>query len=592
MKKLGAALILGLCSSIPGIAADKSDPEQADPRNWPAVGRSANDTHYSPLIEINRDTVSRLRLAWTLDIDATSVQSTPLAVDGVVYVAAGYSIVHAVDGRTGKQLWRYDPEVVKFAGRKLRAGAGIRGLAYSKGRLYVGTHDGRLLALDAKKGTLVWGIEALRGQDGSFISGPPRVFGDNLAIGFGDTGMVRGAVDVYAAADGRFLWRWDTEGGGGTVWNAITYDAGLGLLFVGTGNARGDAPNPQACSVIALNAMSGKQVWQYDESREDKSNCDSSTDITLATLDIDGQPRKVILHAPRDGSFHVIDRQSGQGISRAKLGEGSHNHFAQSFHPQTGWVYLPTTDVPAPITADTPADAGRSFLLAWDPARQRAQWAIPTPGAYSGGVLSTAGDLVFQGQSDGYLVGYSASQGRKAWAFFAGAPPLAAPISYGVGNKQYIAVLAGPPSGMPASVGAMAAQFGWDSRVHPRRLLAFTLDGEASLPPTPKPNAAQPVDVPEFALNEGLVREGAIVYERCQWCHGLGAAAGGAAPDLRASPVPLNPAAFAAAVRNGNEPRGMPKFEELKDSELDALRHYLRARARTAVHPSAQPSQP
>jgi quinohemoprotein ethanol dehydrogenase len=145
---------------------------------------------------------------------------------------------------------------------------------------------------------------------------------------------------------------------------------------------------------------------------------------------------------------------------------------------------------------------------------------------------------------------------------------------------------------MPASVGAMAAQFGWDSRVHPRRLLAFTLDGQASLPPTPKPNIAQPVDVPEFALNEGLVREGAILYERCQWCHGLGAAAGGAAPDLRASPVPLNPAAFAAAVRKGNEPRGMPKFEELKDSDLDALRHYLRARARAAVHPPAQPSEP
>jgi quinohemoprotein ethanol dehydrogenase len=579
-------LTLVLIVSSAGFAADKADPEQADPRNWPAVGRSVNDTHYSPLTEISRDTVSRLRLAWTLDLDVTSVQSTPLAVDGVVYVAAGYSIVHAVDGRSGKQLWRHDPEVTKFAGRRLRAGAGIRGLAYSNGRLYVGTHDGRLLALDAKKGTLVWGIEALRGEDSSFISGPPRIFGDKIALGFGDAGTVRGAVDVYSLEDGKFLWRWDTEGGGGTVWNAITYDPVLGLLYVGTGNARGEAPNPQACSVVALNAMSGKQVWLHDESPGDKTACDSATDITMATLVIDGQPRKVILHAPMDGSFHVIDRQSGQSISAKKLGEGTHNHFAQSFHPRTGLVYLPTTDVPSPVTAETPADAGRSFLLAWDPAKQRAQWAIPTPGAYSGGVLSTAGDLVFQGQSDGYLVAYSASEGRKAWAFFAGAPPLAAPISYAVGSKQFIAVLSGPPTGTPATLGAMAAKFGWDSRLHPRRLLAFTLDGQASLPPTPAPKVVQPVDVPEFALNEGQVREGAIVYERCQGCHGIGAAAGGAAPDLRASPVPLNPATFAAAVRNGMEARGMPKYDELKDSDLDALRHFLRARARAAATPA------
>jgi quinohemoprotein ethanol dehydrogenase len=589
MKKLGTAWLLGLCLSSAGFTADKADLEQADPRNWPAVGRSANDTHYSPLTEINRTTISRLRLAWSLDLDVVSAQSTPLAVEGVVYVAAGYSIVYAVDGRSGKQLWRYDPEVTRFAGRKLRGGAGVRGLAYSKGRLYVGTHDGRLLALDAKKGTLVWGIESLRGNDGSFISGAPRVFGDKIAIGFGDTGTVRGAVDVYSIVDGKFLWRWEAEGGGGTVWNAITADPESGLIYVGTGNARGEAPNRSACSIIAINGMSGKFVWQYDESPEDKKACDSSTDITLATLNIDGQPRKVILHAPRDGSFHVVDRETGRAITSKKLGEGTHNHFAQSFHPQTGWMYLPTTDIPMPVTAETPAEAGKSFLLAWDVVKQRAQWAIPTPGAYSGGVLSTAGDLVFQGQSDGYLVAYSASEGRKAWAFFAGAPPLAAPISFAVGSKQYIAVLAAPPSGMSASLGAISARFGWDSRAHPRRLLAFALDGQGALPPTPAPSTPQPVDVPEFALNEGLVREGAIVYERCQWCHGIGAVAGGAAPDLRASPVPMNPPAFAAAVRGGLEARGMPKFEELKDSDLDALRHFLRARARAAMNAPAKP---
>ena len=242
-------------------------------------------------------------------------------------------------------------------------------------------------------------------------------------------------------------------------------------------------------------------------------------------------------------------------------------------------LYLPVSDLPAKIDAETAANAARSFLMAWNPVKQRAEWAIPTPGAYSGGVLSTAGNLVFQGHLDGYLAGYT-TEGRKAWAFFAGAPALGAPISFAIGSKQYIAVLAGPPNGMAASLGAISGQFGWDSRLHPRRLLVFTLDGQGELPPTPSPAVAQPIDVPEFALDLGRVRQGEAVYERCQWCHGIGAIAGGGAPDLRASAVPMNPAAFAAAVKNGVEPRGMPKFPELSDEELDSLRHYLRARAR------------
>ena len=167
------------------------------------------------------------------------------------------------------------------------------------------------------------------------------------------------------------------------------YDPEVNRLYVGTGNARGaERPNRFACSVVALNADTGEMAWHYDAAPGDHQQCDGSTDITLATINIDGQPRKVILHAPKDGSFHVLDRATGKLISSKKLGVGAHNHFAQSFSPKTGLVYLPTTELPdSNPEGDAPANAGKSALVAWDPVKQRAAWAIPTQGAYSGGVL-------------------------------------------------------------------------------------------------------------------------------------------------------------------------------------------------------------
>jgi quinohemoprotein ethanol dehydrogenase len=580
-------VLVWACIAAAGAADVSPLSADFDARNWASIGRTTGETHYSPLTEINRDTVGRLRLAWTLDLDVANAQATPLAVDGVLYVAAGYSIVHAVDARTGKLLWRFDPEVLQAAGRKLRAASTIRGLAYAKDRLFVGTLDGRLLALDAKKGTVSWTTPTLAANDGSFISGAPRVFNDKVAIGFGDSGAVRGAVGVYDAASGTRLWRWETPAGGGAVWNAITVDPEMNRLYVGTGNARGPdaAANRLACSVVALDANTGALAWQYDTAPGDHTQCDSGTDITLATITLDGQPRNVILHAPKDGTFHVIDRATGTAISSKKLGVGAHNHFAQAFSPKTGLVYLPTTELPSSNPdGDAPADAGKSALLAWDPAKQRAAWAVPTPGAFSGGVLVTAGDLVFQGQADGYITAYS-TEGRRLWAFYSAAAALGAPISYAIGKRQYISILNGPTQGVPGSLGAMSARFGWDSRLHPRRLLTFVLDGTGALPATPRPALASPIDGPDVVVDDSLVKEGGVLFAKCQWCHGAGAIAGGGAPDLRASAAPLGAASFATVVRGGVEARGMPKFDELSDRELDALRHYIRVRARRVTRP-------
>ena len=558
-----------------------------DARNWASIGRTAGETHYSPLTEINRETVARLKLDWTLDLDVAGAQATPLAVDGVIYVAAGYSIVHAVDARNGKLLWRFDPEVLKVAGSKLRGGSGVRGLAYSKGRLFIGTHDGRLMALEAKKGAVLWSTPTLDAADSSFISGAPVAFNEKVAIGFGDTGSVHGAVGVYDAATGNRLWRWETSGGGGAIWNAITFDPETNRLYVGTGNSRGPdaAANRFACSVVALDADSGALAWSYDTAPE-HTPCDSGTDITLATINVEGQPRNVILHAPKDGSIHVLDRATGKLVSTKKLGVGSHSHFAQAFSPKTGLLYLPTNELPAANPdGDAPPDSGKSALLAWDVAKQRPAWAQPTPGPFSGGVLATAGDLVFQGQADGYITGYSAAEGRRVWAFYSAGAALGAPISFATAKRQYISILTGPPQGAPGNLGAMSARFGWDSRVHPRRLLTFVLDGAAELPPTPKPTFAIPIDGPDVKVDEAVAKEGAQVFAKCQWCHGAGAIAGGGAPDLRASVVPLAAASFALTVRGGVEPLGMPKYEELSDRELESLRQYIRVRARNVTRP-------
>ena len=685
MRPMGFS-VLAVLFAVSALAATTVDNaalrNENDGRNWPAYGRTFSETHYSPLSEINRETVPRLNLAWTLDLDVTNNLSTPLAVDGIIYVASGYSFVHAVDAKTGKLLWRYDPEVAKAAGTKLRTGWGIRGLSFWKGRLFVGTHDGRLISLDAKTGQPVWTVQTLDANDGSFISGPPRVFNDKVIIGFGggDFGAVRGYVTAYDTATGKQLWRWWTVpgdpakgfenksmemaaktwtgewwkyGGGGTVWNAMTYDPEFNRVYLGTGNggpwnwkirSPGGGDNLFLCSVVALNADTGEYVWHYQTTPGDSWDYNSAMDMTLATLNIGGAPKKVLLHAPKNGFFYVIDRENGKLISAEKLGkvtwatkvdmatgkpvltpnaryengpvtlwpsfQGVHNLYPQSFSPKTGLVYVPTIEMPAtfggdvdyknwkPLPSsiqftgfptadgDAPADAGKSFLVAWDPVKQRAAWQQPTPGPHNGGTLATAGDLVFQGQADGYINAYGASDGRRVWSYYAATAALGTPITFAIGKTQYIAILTGPLHGAPGGFGSMAARFGWDSRIHPRRLLVFVLDGKAKLPPTPPPMFAQPLDGPQMEVDEALVKEGIQQWSRCQLCHGPGAVAGGTAPDLRASVVPLNPALFSLTVRTGIEARGMPKFTELNDRELDALRHYIRYRARLATRPN------
>jgi quinohemoprotein ethanol dehydrogenase len=674
---LGLTLFAGLASATTIDNAALND--EQDGRNWAAWGRTFSEQRFSPLDQINTETVGRLGLAWSMEVpDVWNVSTQPLAVDGTIYFAAGYSVIHAVDALSGQLLWKYDPKVDPI---KMRMAWGSRGMAYWNGKVYAGVQDGRLYALDARTGELVWETQTTEPGDNRYITGAPRVFNGKIIIGHGgaDFGHVRGYVTVYDAETGQQDWRWyavpgnpadgfespELEmaaktwtgewwkfGGGGTVWNAMTYDPELNRIYLGTGNGSpwnhklrspdgGD--NLFLCSVVALDADTGEYVWHYQTTPGESWDFNSTMDMVLATIEIDGKSRKVLMHAPKNGFFYVIDRETGKLISAEKLGKvtwadhidmatgrpvevpgaryengealiwpgsgGMHNWHPMAFSPDTGLVYIPTRELagyyndegrdprtwkmtPGDVMGlkgffdDIPKEAGSSALLAWDPAHQKKVWEQPTPGATNGGVIVTHGGLVFQGRADGRFVANDAATGAELWSHDMGVGTQAPPMSFEVDGKQYVSILAGW-GGAPSLLGSLSAQHGWVGRQYPRRLLTFALDGKAVLPTSPAPIAkVEPIDDPAFVVDPTLAEQGKQLYSRCVICHGTAAVAGGYAPDLRASPIPLSTEAFKAIVHDGGLlARGMPVFPELSDEDLDSLRHYIRERAR--YEPSA-----
>lgn len=640
--------------------------------DWAAFGRTFGEQHYSPLDEINQDTVGELGLAWSMDLGPGNSVTGPIAVDGILYFATAYSLVRAADAVTGELLWTYDPKAAEVSGRKLRQGWGIRGLAWWNDKIYVGTQDGRLIALEAATGKLVWSVMTTEKDDLRFISGAPRVFDGKVIIGHGgaDAGSTRGYVTTYDAETGEQLWRfflvpgnpadgfeneamemaaktwfgeWWKYGGGGTAWNAMTYDAETDTVFVGTGNgapwnhrvrseAKGD--NLFLSSIMALDADTGAYKWHYQTNPGETWDYNAAMDMELAELTIDGKVRKVLMTAPKNGFFYVIDRVTGKLISGkpfvrttwakeidletgrpieapdaryadgrtvdiAPSPMGAHTWLPMSFSPRTGLVYLPTielatqftdkgitrdnwerepnNDVDGAVNAAFPLDTkGASFLVAWDPVRQEPRWKLSTPGYWNGGTVATAGDVVFQGQVDGSFNAYAAGDGAKIWSFDAKAPVLAPPITYAVDGKQYVTVF----TGMGTSggyLGPLLEQFGLNPRTQARRVLTFKIGGNASLPDT----VHEPLEFaedPDLKIDQPSVERGnGIFAAKCALCHGFRAVSVGAATDLRESYLPQSHEDFDAVVRAGGlVSMGMPQFDELTDGQLDDLRHYIR----------------
>ncbi|MGE4432324.1 MAG: PQQ-dependent dehydrogenase, methanol/ethanol family [Sphingobium sp.] len=339
--------------------------------NWPAYGGTYGEQHFSPLDEVNAQTVGNLGLAWSYDLPPGNPMSGPIAVDGVLYTATGYSIVRAFDVQKGTELWSFDPEAPQAAGFKLRQGWGIRGLAYWNGKIIVGTQDGRLIGIDAHSGKQIWSVLTVGKDDYRFISGAPRVFGGKVIIGHGgaDAGDTRGYVTTYDADTGKQLWRfhtvpgdpskgfenkamkvaagtwagqWWKYGGGGTVWNTFTYDPETNTIFLGTGNgapwnyklrSEGKGDNLFLCSVVALDADTGEYKWHYQFNPGESWDYNASMDMQLADLSIDGKIRKVLMELPKNGFFYIIDRANGELLSAEQV---ARVNWAKSIDLKTG----------------------------------------------------------------------------------------------------------------------------------------------------------------------------------------------------------------------------------------------------------------
>ena len=338
----------------------------AEPGNWLEHGRTYDEQRFSPLDQINDKNVGQLGLDWTLDTDTTrGLEASPIVVDGVMYMSLTWGVTIAVDAKSGKELWRFDPEVPGEWGRYGCCDVVNRGVAVWKGRVYVASFDGNLFALDAKDGSVVWKVKTIPGSPYT-STGAPRIVNDKVIIGNGGAEYgVRGYVTAYDTETGKQVWRfytvpgdpampvenpeltkamptwkggeWWKLGGGGTAWDSMVYDVKSNTIYIGTGNGSpwtrairspGGGDNLYLSSVIALDPDTGKMKWYYQETPGDNWDYTSTQPLMLADLELDGRPRRALMHAPKNGFFYVLDAETGELLSAKEL---RHRHLGEPY---------------------------------------------------------------------------------------------------------------------------------------------------------------------------------------------------------------------------------------------------------------------
>jgi PQQ-dependent dehydrogenase (methanol/ethanol family) len=633
---------------------------------WLTHGRTHDEQRFSPLDQINVENVTELGLAWYADIPLNRGQeATPIMVDGVIYLSSSWSNVFAFDAATGAQLWRFDPEVPRQWAANVCCGVVNRGVAAFNGRIFVGTLDGRLIALDAATGKPVWDIYTIDRSQRYSTTGAVRVVKGRVLVGnSGAEFGVRGYVSAYDAETGELDWRfwtvpgnpadgfenaamemaaatwsgdWWRLGGGGTVWDAIVYDPQTDLLFIGVGNGSpwnqalrspGGGDNLFLASIVALDPDTGEYVWHYQTTPGETWDFTATAPIIVADLDYDGTARRVVMQAPKNGFFYVIDAATGELISAQPFvpvnwashvdpatgrpvenpaaryertgevafvtptGLGAHNWRPMSFNPRTGLVYFGARHAMQAYSADrefSPSPIGTNTgVLRSVTAEQQAQ-------------LDAAQAALFA--DDGALLGWDPVAAAPRWrnadpatATNGGTLSTAGNLLFaGHGSDQFVAyradtggelwsftahtgVAAGPISYAIDGVQyvAVAAGRGLQPYYQPNysRLLAFRIGGTATLP-DPVPYTPAPLNPPpNTASADTIARGGSLYGQNCAQCHGNRI---GTFPDLRVSPALQNQEAFDAVVLGGSRTQaGMVSFAAVLDeSDSAAIRAWV-----------------
>ena len=655
----------------------------ANPGEWLSHGRTYDEQRFSPLDAITPDNVGDLGLAWSFDLGTSrGIEATPIVHDGLMYVTASWNIVYALDAKTGAEIWRFDPEVDRSRAAVMCCDIVNRGVALWGDKIFTGTIDGRLIALDRKTGSKAWDVNTIDLSKPYSITGAPRVVKGKVLIGNGGAELgVRGYISAYDVNSGRLVWRfytvpgnpengfeddamemaaqtwageWWTAGGGGTVWDSMAYDPALDLLYIGVGNGSpwnhqirsgGEGDNLFLSSIVALRPDTGEYVWHYQTTPGETWDFTATQHMILADLEIDGAPRKAIMQAPKNGFFYVLDRETGALLSAknfvpvnwashidmetgrpVELADarwpgkapylqspgplGAHNWHPMSFSPDTGLVYIPAQEAPFGYSDDPsyeyrpqfwntganlalgalPTDEAtykalramlKGRLLAWDPVKQEAAWSVEHGGPWNGGVLSTAGGVVFQGTADAHFAAYDAANGEQLWRDFTQTGIVAAPISYEIDGEQYIAVAAGWGGAYALAYGGVAPT-GSEAKVG--RVLVYKAGGAATLPPIDRVETAAAA-TPEPIGTESMIASGFQAYsENCVVCHGDAALSSGLVPNLRASAFLGDAASWSSVVREGAlAAAGMPSFESALDAETgEAIRAYVIAEANSS----------
>ncbi|MEH6611235.1 MAG: PQQ-dependent dehydrogenase, methanol/ethanol family [Halioglobus sp.] len=684
---LALIMILAACSKQqPASPNEKPDPKAADSVaaasvNWTKHGLTDSEQRFSPLNQITQDNVDELGLSWSFDMyTRRGVQATPLMVDNTLYVSGSWSMVYALDAVTGELKWFYDPKVPRATLAKGCCDAVNRGVAYTDGKIYVGTYDGRLVALNAESGEVVWETLTVDQSRPYTITGAPRIAGNNIIIGNGGAELgVRGYVTAYDINSGEQSWRfytipgnpadgfesdalemaaktWNGEwwewGGGGTAWDSMAYDPELNLFYVGVGNGSpwnqtlrspGGGDNLFLSSIVALNAKTGEYVWHYQTTPGETWDYTATQHIMLADLKIDGEDRKVLMQAPKNGFFYVLDRATGELLSAEKFtiatwashvdmetgrpvetetarlfdgknihipsNGGGHNWPPMSYNPDTGLVYIPTLVFPGNFLAPT-RDIDR----------------LPKQGTYNTGFDRMALvppndpdiDAILDSQFTAKLIAWDPIAQKEVWAQQPGRPAAAGTLStagnlvFQVVEDKLIAynavtgdelwsnptqtIAGGSPVtyaidgqqyiavavGFGGGIGAEAGAIShaWKAK-NRSRVLVFKLGGEHSLPALVE-TPERPMAQPEaVTANAEQVLAGQILYQRhCSFCHGDGLRSSGLVPDLRHSTAAIHELWQDILIGGILSPRGMVSFDKyLSAEDAEGIRQYVLSEA-------------